>query len=172
MNKILIIGGNGSGKTTFAQKLSQKLNIPLIHLDKIYWKDNWKHITKEEFDKKLMVELEKDSWIMDGNMKRTFPLRLKYCDTVIVFDFPRYLCLFGAVKRSILNYGKSRSDMGGICPEKLDFRFYKSIWKNTKIMMDDFYKEIKMSENIKLIVFKNRKETKRFLKNISTTFLG
>lgn len=35
MKRILVIGGNGSGKTTFAGVLSKKLNIPLIHLDKI-----------------------------------------------------------------------------------------------------------------------------------------
>lgn len=163
MNKILIIGGNGSGKTTFARKLSRKLNLPLIHLDKIYWKDNWEHVTHEEFDKRLMPELLKDKWIIEGNMKRTLPLRLKYCDSVIIFDFPRWLCLWGAVKRSIVNYGKSRSDMGGNCPERLDFKFYKSIWKNNKNMIGFFYDEIKNNKDIELIVFKNRKDVKRFL---------
>lgn len=41
MEKIVIIGGNGSGKTTFAGQLSKKLDIPLISIDKIYWSDNW-----------------------------------------------------------------------------------------------------------------------------------
>ncbi len=163
MNKILIIGGNGSGKTTFARKLSRKLNLPLIHLDKIYWKDNWEHVTHEEFDKRLSFELLKDKWIIEGNMKRTLPLRLKYCDSVIIFDFPRWLCLWGAVKRSIVNYGKSRSDMGGNCPERLDFKFYKSIWKNNKNMIGFFYDEIKNNKDIEFIVFKNRKDVKRFL---------
>lgn len=33
LEHILIIGGNGCGKTTLAQKLASKLDIPLIHLD-------------------------------------------------------------------------------------------------------------------------------------------
>ncbi|WP_242835879.1 AAA family ATPase [Clostridium sp. DL-VIII] len=41
MERILIIGGNGCGKTTLAQTLASKLEIPLIHLDKLYWRDNW-----------------------------------------------------------------------------------------------------------------------------------
>ncbi|MDE5985058.1 MAG: topology modulation protein, partial [Eubacterium sp.] len=39
MKRIIIIGGNGSGKTTFARQLSKQLDIPLIFIDKIYWTD-------------------------------------------------------------------------------------------------------------------------------------
>ena len=132
MHKILIIGGNGSGKTTFAKKLAQKTRLPLVHLDKLYWKDNWQHVTQEEFDSLLLPELKKNSWIIDGNMKRTLPLRLKYCDTVIIFDFPRALCLWGAIKRCISNYGKSRDDMGDIVPKKYHLIFIKEYGKKIK----------------------------------------
>ena len=163
MQKILIIGGNGSGKTTFAKKLAQKTRLPLVHLDKLYWKDNWQHVTQEEFDSLLLPELEKDNWIIDGNMKRTLPLRLNYCDTVIIFDFPRALCLRGAIKRSISNYGKSRDDMGGYCPEKISVDFYKRIWKENKLMLQNFYHIVSQRENINVIIFKNRKQAKKFL---------
>lgn len=163
MKRILIIGGNGSGKTTFAKKLSAKTGLPLIHLDKLYWKDNWQHVTQEEFDKRLTPELLKSEWIIDGNMKRTLPVRLKYCDTVIFFDFPRSVCLWGAIKRSIMNYGKSRDDMGGYCPEKISTAFYKSIWCGNKAMTETFYKLIMLQDNIKVIIFKSRKDIERFL---------
>ena len=41
MERILIIGGNGSGKTTFSRALAEVLHLPLIHLDTLYWRDNW-----------------------------------------------------------------------------------------------------------------------------------
>ena len=40
MERILIIGGNGCGKTTLSNKLANKLSLPLIHLDALYWNDN------------------------------------------------------------------------------------------------------------------------------------
>jgi len=40
MKKILIIGSPGSGKSTLSKKLKEKLKLPLIHLDKIFWKPN------------------------------------------------------------------------------------------------------------------------------------
>ena len=47
MKKILVIGGNGSGKTTFAKVLSEELNIPLVHIDKIARTDNWKRVSED-----------------------------------------------------------------------------------------------------------------------------
>ena len=94
-----------------------------------------KNASKDEFDDLLLKELSKSKWIIDGNMNRTIPLRLKYCDTVIYMDFSRTICVYGAIKRIIRNYGKSRIDMGGYCPEKFDkgnIEFIKSIWRNDK----------------------------------------
>ncbi|MBQ5783054.1 MAG: AAA family ATPase, partial [Oscillospiraceae bacterium] len=86
MKKILIIGSPGSGKSTLSVKLSQKMNIPCVHLDKLWWKEDWVHVSREEFDVLLQTELEKDSWIMDGNFNRTLHHRLEYADTVIWMD--------------------------------------------------------------------------------------
>lgn len=169
MKRILIIGGNGSGKTTMARELSSKLGLPLVHLDKLYWRDDWQHATREELAAALQPELEKSEWIIDGNMKHSLPYRLKYCDTVIYLDFPVIVCVFGALKRIIGSNNKSRPDMGGNCVEKLNrraFEFIKSIFKFNKRNRGDFYKFIAEAENARLIVLKNRRQVKYFLKHI------
>jgi adenylate kinase family enzyme len=50
MERVLIIGGNGCGKTTLAQKLAKKLVLPLIHLDVLYWRNNWENALNDERD--------------------------------------------------------------------------------------------------------------------------
>ena len=94
MKRILIIGNAGSGKTTFAKALANKTQLPLVHLDKLYWRGTWEHTTREEFDAILQNELENGEWIIDGNFNRTIPHRLKYCDTVFYFDLPVITCLW------------------------------------------------------------------------------
>lgn len=169
MKRILIIGGNGSGKTTLARALLSKLGLPLVHLDKLYWRDDWQHVSDEELSAAIQTELEKDEWIIDGNMKRFLRQRLTYCDTVIYLDFPSAVCALGALKRIIHSHNKSRPDMGGNCIEKLDrrsFEFIISIFAFNRRNRADFYKWINEAENAELIVLKNRNQVKRFLKNI------
>lgn len=169
MERIIIIGGNGCGKTTFAKMLCDKLKLPLIHLDMLYWRDNWQTVSKYEFDELLMQELTRPKWIMDGNISRTIPLRLKYCDTVIYMDYSRLQCVCGAIKRVIQNHGKSRPDMGGYCPEKFDFRsfkFIKTVWEFNKNNRKRYYDMLINVNDVEIIILKNRKQLIEFLQRL------
>ncbi len=167
MERILIIGNAGSGKTTFSKALAKKLNLPLVHLDKIFWCGKWHHISKDEFDEKLQIELDKPKWIIDGNFNRTLPHRLEHCDTVFYFDLPVISCLWGSTIRVIKNYGYTRDDMGGYCPEKFDkhkLELYLSILKFNKLNRKRYYELLAEQKDKKVIIFRNRKEVKKFLK--------
>ena len=67
MEKIIIIGCPGSGKSTFAKKLNKILKYPLYHLDLIWNKPDKTIISREEFDLELDKIFNEDKWIMDGN---------------------------------------------------------------------------------------------------------
>ena len=125
MNRIIIIGCGGSGKSTLARNLSKKTNLPVVHLDKIFWKEGWVNISREEFNTLLKEELKKEKWIIDGNYDRTIKERIEMCDTVIYLDYPRMSCLFGVIKRVVSSYGKVRPDMADGCPERFDLEFLK-----------------------------------------------
>ena len=76
MQKILVIGSPGSGKSTFAVQLSKQLDLPVIHLDKLNWIDDKNTLNPAGFDELLEKVLKKDSWIIDGNYSRTLSKRL------------------------------------------------------------------------------------------------
>ena len=99
MQRIMVIGCCGCGKTTLSRKLALKLNLPLVHLDVLNWRDNWNQVSHAEFDRLLLDEVKRNKWVIDGNYNRTIPMRLKYCDTIIYMDYPRLVCLFRAIKR-------------------------------------------------------------------------
>ncbi len=166
MKRVIIIGCGGSGKSTLSRVLSEKTNLPVVHLDKLFWKEGWVNISREEFDNLLNEELKKEEWIIDGNYDRTLKERLKKSDTVIYLDYPRMTCLLGVVKRVLSNYGKVRPDMAEGCPEKFDLEFIKWIWNFNKEHRDKFYKILKEESDKQIYIFRNRKECNEFVKNL------
>ena len=165
MERILIIGCPGAGKTTLARQLGAKLDLPVIHLDSIFWSPgNWEHLDQADFDGALQKELEKPRWIIEGNYDRTLQLRLAYCDTVIWLDYSPVACMLGWFKRMIFNWGKVRSDMGPGCVERYEQEFAEFIWNFRKQNREKYYRLLNETEGVETIVLKNRRMLKRFLK--------
>ena len=75
--RILIIGCGGAGKSTLARQLGKKLNLPVVHLDKIWWLPNWQNRTKEEFD----ILLKEDKTLLDYRRKLSayFRTEIEFC---------------------------------------------------------------------------------------------
>lgn len=105
--KILVLGCSGAGKSVFARRLRDKLGLPLIHLDNVWWRPDRTHISREEFDRKLDELLRGDAWILDGNYSRTYEPRIRACDTVIFLDYSEELCMQGITGR----LGEDRPDI-------------------------------------------------------------
>lgn len=166
MKRVMIIGCSGAGKSTLARQLGELTGIPVVHLDKLFWKPGWVERTPEEFDPLVQQELEKDTWIMDGNFSRTMPQRIQRCDTVIYLDFSRTVCLLGVLKRVLTTYGTVRPDMGGGCPERLDMAFLKWVWNYNKNKRESNYRLLNEATHAETIVLKNRRSVRRFLKQI------
>lgn len=166
MERILIIGCGGAGKSTLARQLGEKLELPVVHLDKLFWKPGWVEESSEEFDRKLAIELEKTRWIMDGNFNRTMPQRLSKCDTIIYLDFSRWACLWGVVRRIITTYGTVRPDMGDGCPERFDLNFLRWVWNYNRDKRQRNYRLLNEATHAEKIVLKNHRMVKQFLKSL------
>ena len=166
MERIVIIGCGGAGKSTLARALGEKTGIPVVHMDKLFWKPGWVSIAQDEFDALVRAELAKPRWIMDGNFNRTLPERLVYCDTVIYLDFSRMTCLLGVAKRVLTTYGKVRPDMGEGCPERFDLEFLQWVWNFNKNKRENNYRLLNEAEHAKIIVLKNRRAVNKFLKSL------
>lgn len=163
MERIIIIGCGGSGKSTLARQLGEKLNLPVVHLDQLFWKPGWVESTAEEFDVKLAVWLDKPRWIMDGNFDRTMLQRLEKCDAVIYLDYNRLVCLWGVICRIVKSYGKTRPDMGEGCPERLDFAFLKWVWNFNRDKRDRNYSYLNKATHAETYAFKSRRQLRKFL---------
>ena len=107
MQKVIVIGCPGSGKSTFSKALHDTTGLPLYHLDMMNWNADGTNVPKCLFLERLHQALEKESWIIDGNYGSTMELRMQFCDTVFFLDYPLDVCIDGIKSRK----GKERSDI-------------------------------------------------------------
>ena len=77
MNKVIVIGCPGAGKSTFARALAAATGLELHYLDMLWHKPDKTNITREEFDSALARIMSDDGWIIDGNYIRTLEMRLR-----------------------------------------------------------------------------------------------
>ena len=113
MQKVIVIGSPGAGKSTFARKLRDVSGLPLYYLDLIWHRPDQTNISRDEFDIQLQTILGKECWIVDGNYLRTLEMRLKVCDTVFLLDFPVEVCLL----RPIRDCAPKRQTSTGKCKQ-------------------------------------------------------
>ncbi|MFM5906411.1 MAG: topology modulation protein [Novosphingobium sp.] len=123
MQRVLVIGSPGAGKSTLSHTLAAATGLPLHHLDRMFWLPGWVERDRDEGRAMLEGVLAQDRWIIDGNYGSTMPMRVRRADTVIWLDYPTPLCLWRALKRWWHYRGTNRPDMTEGCPERLDLEF-------------------------------------------------
>jgi adenylate kinase family enzyme len=128
LKRILVIGSGGAGKSTFARNLGAILDLPVIHLDPVYWKAGWEKPSKSDWARTVGKLVAQHEWIMDGNFGGTLPQRLRRADAVILLDTSRWVCLWRVAKRFMKYRGRHRPDMTPGCQERFDWEFVKWIW--------------------------------------------
>jgi adenylate kinase family enzyme len=129
MQRILIIGTPGAGKSTLAITLGRLLNLPVRHLDRYFWKPGWIQTERQMWREWVEKLVSEKSWIIDGTYRSTFDIRFPRADTIIFLDYDVPLCLWRVLKRVVKNHGSRRPDMAEGCPERLDIEFIKFIIK-------------------------------------------
>jgi len=128
MKRVLVIGSGGSGKSTFARRLGERLKLEVIHLDQLYWHPGWVETPKDEWRRQVEELCGREAWVMDGNYSGTLDVRLAACDTVVFLDQPRAVCMWRVLKRALMYRNSPRPDMAAGCREKIDLKFLQWVW--------------------------------------------
>jgi adenylate kinase family enzyme len=164
MRRVLVIGPGGAGKSLFATRLGQLLNIEVLHLDKFYWRPGWIETPKAEWSRTVDDLLRRDSWIMDGNYSATLDVRLEACDTVIFLDLSRTVCLWRVLKRRIMYREGRRPDMAEGCPEKFNLEFISWSWNYSSRSRPKVVRMLETNAQRKNVVWlRSRADVERFL---------
>lgn len=164
MERICIIGGSGTGKTTLSNNLGRELKLPVYHIDGIHHLENWKIRDKDERDKIILEKANQPKWIIDGTYRSTLEQRLKKSDYIIYLDFSSLAQVIGVMKRFFKNHGKEKEEVQG-CKEQMNWKFFWLVVNWRKDKRDEISEKINKVNQEKVHVFRNRKELNKWYKN-------
>lgn len=129
MQRVVVLGPGGAGKSELSRALARHTGLPVVYLDRLYWRPGWKPAPREEFLRALDAAVAGERWIIDGNFLSAGDARFERADTVVFLDLPRAVCLSRALRRAVRHYRRrDRADLPEGCPEGFDWAFYKWIW--------------------------------------------
>ncbi len=110
---------------------------------------------------KIKSIVKKEKWIIEGNYKSSFGLRMPYADLIIILDISPVICVARALKRS---FEKTETcDKAKGCFEKFDFNFARYILSFRKKMLPKIQNEVNnLAPNTKVIHIKTKRRADGF----------
>jgi adenylate kinase family enzyme len=99
--RIVVVGTTGSGKTTVARQLAQRLGCPFVELDALFWGPNWIPVPLDLFRERTAQALSGDAWTVGGNYGAARDIVWGRADTLVWLDYPLRLILWQLFRRTI-----------------------------------------------------------------------
>ena len=167
MQRILVIGLSGAGKSYLAAKLGEKLNLPVTHLDNIYWLPGFVARPHDDVLQDFKAIAERVCWVVDGNYYKLCECFRESADCIVFLDFNRWFCLFQIMLRYISHKLriKRRVDLAEGFDDKvsLEFLFWVFNWgKHSRPRWINGLQHL----TDKVVMLHNRKETEQWLKTL------
>ena len=101
MRRVSVVGNAGSGKTTIGRILAQRLAVPFVELDAVYWQPGWTPLPVEQFRRRVDELTAGDGWVVDGNYSAVRDLVWRRADTVVWLDPPRRTVMRRVIGRTL-----------------------------------------------------------------------
>lgn len=168
MKRVAVVGCPGSGKSTFCRRLANKVKLPIIHLDTYYHDKSKAYFEAQDLEawKVICTQLaSEDKWIIDGNFGATFEERFARADTIVFFDYPRYLCIWRIFKRRIKFHNRPRPEMPDDWQERFDYGFMRYVWNFKKQSRHKIIDALHVT-NADFIVLKHPRDAEKYLKSL------
>lgn len=168
MRRVAVVGCPGSGKSTFTRKMAAKTGLPAVYLDFYHHQLMYNYYNDLPAWIARVKELIKaDQWVMDGNYNSSIEPRFQRADTIIFFDFPRRVSLYGVIKRRFEYRNKRRLEMPSDWEEHINWEFLKFVWNFRKNNRQVTLNAIEKFSTKEVRIFTNHTQANNYIDGLS-----
>ncbi len=147
-----------------SRELASATGLPLVHLDREFWKPGWARPEPEEWLATLDRLLGADAWILDGTHADTLDHRLRYADGVVVLDYSRWVSVKGVFTRLMHRSGRRRADLAPGCRNRLDRDYASWVWTYPRETRPQIREALaRHADHIDQVTLRNRRDAQRWL---------
>jgi adenylate kinase family enzyme len=173
LQRITIIGATGTGKSTLARQLGSLLDVPVYHLDALYWRPGWVATPADEWDATLSRIVASDRWIVDGNFTASLQRRLDEADTIVFLDLPRRISLGAVVRRRIQQFWRLPPGVAVGCPPMFNLQLFRWIWTFPTDHRPEFLRLLAAQPAEKqVLILRSRSDIRRLLGWVESELAG
>jgi adenylate kinase family enzyme len=167
VERVAIVGCGGSGKSYVARELGRLLDLPVIHMDAVYFDDQWNPLPMERFEAVQSGLVAASRWVIDGNYNSTVQVRLEAADTVVFMDLPTSVCLWGILSRQ-LRHGRGQNDQNGVY-NRITGDVLRYVLSYRRKMRPRVLAKIdRHASGAHVIALTSRRQTRRFLRQVAS----
>jgi adenylate kinase family enzyme len=171
MRKIAVVGPVGAGKSHLANELGKRLEIPVLHLDALFWGPGWVATPPGEWEARQRSMLAAGSWVAEAQFDDVLPDWFHEADTVVFVDASPLRCLWSVARRRLSHRTSvgtpSGSEPGP--PHKALAKFIRNQWRYRTSVRKELLAELACErEGRRVVVVRRRSEADAFLSGLDS----
>ena len=101
IERVVVIGTCGCGKTVFARRLARALACPHVELDALYWAPDWLPKPAADFRRLVHGAVQAQRWVVDGNYSAVRDVVWPRATTIIWLNYGFATVLARALRRTV-----------------------------------------------------------------------
>ncbi len=99
LNRVVVAGACGAGKSTVATAIAAELGFPCVELDSLYHGPGW--VPRPSFERDVADLAESERWVTEWQYQSARPVLAARADLLVFLDLPRWLAVARVVGRTL-----------------------------------------------------------------------
>lgn len=151
MKKFAIVGISGSGKSFLARQMAEKAELPVVHMDQLFWKGNWEAVPEKDYLILHQEAVKHEKWIIEGYIDEKMANRTRLADLIIYLDYPGWLCFWRVLSRYFKHRKESRPELPKEALEKFSRRLlWVALTRGERKDIEAALKDVDKSKVVKI----------------------